>query len=412
MANRIDFQIGYTVDKNGLNEIQAALRRLQTESVKARKEGNFTNELKESAKAAKELESILNNAWNNKLNQLDLSKLNNSIKTTYGSVEQLKARFTAVGTSGSAGANEAATAYNKLLSSVLNTNLQLKQSNKLLDDMASTFAKTIKWGIASTVFNSVTNSISQAFTYTKNLDSSLNDIRIVTDRSAESMEKFAREANNAAKNLGTSTLDYTKASLIYYQQGISDSEVKARTDATLKAANVTQQTGREVSEQLTAVWNGYQVTADETELYVDKLSAVASTTASDLKELSIGMSKVASAANAMGVDVDKLNGMLATITSVTRQAPESVGTALKTIFARMEDLELNGEDEFGIKLGEVSSSLESVGISILDVKGNMRDLGDVIEEVGNKWNSGVWSEAEKQALAIDMAGKRLEIGAA
>jgi TP901 family phage tail tape measure protein len=118
------------------------------------------------------------------------------------------------------------------------------------------------------------------------------------------------------------------------------------------------------------------------------------------------MSKVASAASNMGVDIDQLNGMMSTIISVTREAPESVGTALKTIFARMEDLELDGEDEYGVSLGDVSSSLDSMGVSILDAEGNMRDLGEVIEEVGNKWNSGVWSDAQKQALAIDLAGKR------
>lgn len=406
MANRIEFQVGYTVDKSGLNEIISALRQVQTEVAKAGDNGQLTNEFREASKAAQDLESILNSSWNSKLNQLDLSKLNNSIKSSYGSVDKLKASFEAASKAGGESGSAAATAYNKFASSVLNTNLQIKQTNKLLDEMATTMANTIKWGLTSSIFNKLTGTIQNAYSYTKNLDSSLNDIRIVTDKSANSMESFAKHANAAAKSLGASTLDYTKASLIYYQQGLSDEEVQARAETTLKAANVTGQTGDEVSEQLTAVWNGYKVTADEAELYVDKLAAVAAATASDLEELSNGMSKVASAASAMGVDVDQLNGMLATIISVTRQAPESAGTAMKTIFARMEDLELNGEDEFGVSLGSVSSSLNEVGISILDAKGEMRDLGEVIEEVGSKWNSGVWTDAEKQALAIDLAGKR------
>jgi len=51
--------------------------------------------------------------------------------------------------------------------------------------------------------------------------------------------------------------------------------------------------------------------------------------------MATGMSKVASAANVMGVDIDQMNAILATTISVTRQAPESVGAAYKTIFARM-----------------------------------------------------------------------------
>jgi hypothetical protein len=39
---------------------------------------------------------------------------------------------------------------------------------------------TVKWGIASSVMNSFTGSVQQAFSYVKSLDSALNDIRIVT----------------------------------------------------------------------------------------------------------------------------------------------------------------------------------------------------------------------------------------
>ena len=39
------------------------------------------------------------------------------------------------------------------------------------------------------------------------------------------MADFAREANKAAKTLGTTTTRYTDAALIYYQQGLSDEEV-------------------------------------------------------------------------------------------------------------------------------------------------------------------------------------------
>ena len=46
------------------------------------------------------------------------------------------------------------------------------------------------------------------------------------------------------------------------KQGLNDEEVAARAAITLKAANVTGQSTDDVSEQLTAVWNGYKVTAD------------------------------------------------------------------------------------------------------------------------------------------------------
>ena len=116
------------------------------------------------------------------------------------------------------------------------------------------------------------------------------------------------------------------------------------------------------------------------------------------------MSKVASAASSMGVDFDDLNAQIATIVSVTRQAPESVGTALKTIYARLGDLKVDGVDEFGIKLGEVTSQLQTMGIQILDQNGNMRDMTSVMTEVASKWDN--WTRAQQQAAAVAIAGKR------
>lgn len=387
----IEYGIKFNLDKNGIENIKTALRNIQKEL-----QQNESMDFSKSIQGIKDLENILNSSWNSKLNQLDLSKVNTQIKNTYGSVQNLKQ---AVESSGAAGKN----AYNTFANSVLNTNLQLKESSKVLNDLANTMANTIKWGIASSVVNNISNSINKAWKYSVNLDSSLNDIRIVATKSADEMERFADRANKVAKSLGSSTLDYTNASLIYYQQGLSDKEAAARAEVTLKAANVTGQTGQEVSEQLTAVWNGYKVTAEEAELYVDKLAAVAAATASDLEELSTGMSKVASAADLMGVDIDQLNATLATVVSVTRQAPESVGTAFKTIYARMGDIEAGLDAE--TTLGSYTEKMKEIaGIDVLDANNQLRDMGEVIEEVGNKWTT--LSREQQVALSQAMAGTR------
>ena len=374
-SNRVNFEIGFSVDKSGLEQMQSLFQQIANRAKDTTKP--IDDGLKRAAQTATTLDGILEKTFNTDLGSLNVTKFNQEMNKAGLTLKSVKADLAGAG-------NQGATAFNRLSQAILGTNMQLKQSSKMLNDMFTTFKNTVRYGISSSIFNNVANSIRKAYSYSRDLNSSLNDIRIVTDKSADSMEKFAVEANAAAKSLGASTLDYTNASLIYYQQGLSDEEAKARTETTLKAANITGQSSAAVSEQLTAVWNGYKVTAEETELYVDKLAAVAATTAADLEELSTGMSKVASAANAMGVDFDDLNAQIATIVSVTRQAPESVGTALKTIYARLGDLKVDGVDEFGVKLGEVSSQLQTMGIQILDQEGNMRDMTSVMTEVAEK----------------------------
>lgn len=394
-GGKINFQVGFNVDKSGLSQMQSLFQ--QIASLAQEPANKLNTGLQQAAKTASTLDEILSRTFNTELGTLNVTKFNQELKNSGLTLKTIQADFNRIGTQGT-------DAYNRLAQAVLGTNQQLKQSSKLLNDMFTTFKNTVRYGISSSIFNNMANSIQKAYDYSRQLDTSLNDIRIVTDKSAESMADFAKQANEAAKGMGASTLDYTNAALIYYQQGLSDAEVAARAETTIKAANVTGQTGEEVSEQLTAVWNGYKVTAEETELYVDKLAAVAATTAADLEELSVGMSKVASAANAMGVDFDDLNAQIATIVSVTRQAPESVGTALKTIYARLGDLKVDGVDEFGVSLGEVSEQMVQMGIQILDQNGDLRDMSSVIAEVAEKWSG--WTQAQRQAAAVAMAGKR------
>ena len=392
------FNIGFKTDKSGLSEVLKQLQDIQNRANQVSLSNNATKQIKQDMAdvylAAKDLEKILSNSWNNKLNQLDLTKFNGSLQQSKHNLVELKNSLSKI--------EGGSQAFSSLTRDILNTNVQLKQSKTLLDDLAQTMTNTVKWGITSSIFNTMTDSIQNAWNYVKALDSSLNDIRIVTGKSSDEMTNFAIQANKAAKSLGAATKDYTNASLIYYQQGLNEQDVQARAQTTLKAANVTGQSGQEVSEQLTAVWNGYKVSAQEAELYIDKLAAVAADTAADLEELSTGMSKVASAANLMGVDIDELNAQLATIVSVTRQAPESVGTALKTIYARMGDIKAGLDDE--VTLDEYTYQMGLMGVNVLNANGKLRDMGDVIQEVGSKWKN--MSREQQLSLSQTMAGTR------
>ena len=398
--HKIGIEVGYSLDKTGLQEVINSLQTVIGLTKKELNAGGLSEEMRkakeETKEVAQQMQTILNSSWNPKLNQLDLSKVNQSIKTTYGNMGNLQKKFAAMGDIGAKG-------YNAIAREVLNTNLQLKQSNKLLDEMAVSMGNTMKWGFTSSIFNSFTNNVQKALDFSVGLNSSLNDIRIVTGKSADEMARFAKTANTAATKLGASTRDFTEAALIYYQQGDTDAIANAKAEITLKTANVTGQSASEVSEQLTAVWNGYQVDAANAELYIDKLAAVAATTASDLEELATGMSKVASAANLMGVDIDQLNATLATVVSVTRQAPESVGTAFKTIYARMGDIEAGLDAE--TTLGSYTEQMKEIaGIDVLSASGDLRDMGEVIEEIGGKWH--LYSREQQIALSQVMAGTR------
>lgn len=401
MANNIRFNIGFDVDKKGLEEIKNELKSIQSTTTEEYLKINInqtdlnqvTKDLAEINYAASTVQNALDKAFNAKLDTFNIQTFNNYLKDADLTLDEVYSSFSKLGTQGQS-------AFRKLSQQILTTNTQLDKTSTVLDDLFQTLSNTVRWNVASTAVNALAGQVSQAFGYVKNLDSSLNDIRIVTGESAEQMDEFARKANDAAIALGQQTTEYTNSSLIYYQQGLGDEEAQERARLTLMAANVTGQDAQDVSEQLTAVWNGFKVNADEAEIYIDRLAVAAAATAADLEELSTGMSRVASTANAMGVQEEQLASMLATIISVTRQAPESVGTATNTILTRMADITADLNDE--VSLDNYTKKMNELGINVLDANNNLREMGDVITEIGSKWTD--LSREQQLALAQIIGG--------
>lgn len=398
----IIYSIGFDIQKQSLNQLKKSLKEIQNLTIKDMMKINNSDfdtakaDLIAIQKQAGNVQKALRTAFNAKLNTTNVESFNKSLNESGTSIEKVYQSFSK---SGAVGEN----AFRNLSSHVLSVNAELRQTHQVLDKFAETFVNVAKYNLANTVFRGFTSTIQQAVGYVKSLDTSLNDIRIVTSKTADEMGRFAEQANNTAKQLGTTTVDYTNAALIYAQQGLSDKEIQARTAITLKTANVTNQSTADVSEQLTAVWNGYKVNADQAQIYVDRLAAVAATTASDLEELSKGMGKVASAAATMGVSEEQLAAQLSTIISATRQAPQSVGTALRTVYARISDIKA-GIDEDGVTLGRYSSQMAELGFNVLDMNGNLRDMGEVMEEIGGRWDD--LTREQQIYLAQTMAGQR------
>jgi hypothetical protein len=120
--------------------------------------------------------------------------------------------------------------------------------NSSLGRLGATFMNTLRYQLSSSVIMAFTQGIGEAVDYVKELNTSLNNIRIVTSYGSEEMEKFADKANKAAKALSTSTTRFTDASLIYFQQGLNMEEAQKRAETTIKLANVTGESVEVVSD--------------------------------------------------------------------------------------------------------------------------------------------------------------------
>lgn len=335
--------------------------------------------LQQAQEAARSLETHLSKAINVNTNKLDLTKFSLSLKQANQDLTTLSAKLLRGGQAG----QQAFNALTHSISTASNASLFLGEK---LNSLLTTLQNTARWQISSSILHGFMSTIQGAYTYAQKLNKSLTDIQIVTESSAEKMAQFAKEANKAAQALSTTTNTYAKAALIYYQQGLNDKQVKERTDLTIKMANVTGDTAKTVSEQLTAIWNNFDDGSRSLESYIDVITALGAATASSTTEIAEGLEKFAAIARTVGLSYEYATSALATVVAKTRQSADVVGTAFKTLFARIQDLELGKTLDDGTTLGRYSEALKTIGVNIKNANGELKDMDDILNELGVKWD--------------------------
>lgn len=321
MANDIQVNLRFQADISqavtNLNNLQSSLIAISSTPVGA----NISNSLQMAINSAKDLQIHLNNAFNTQTGNIDLAKLNNSLKASGQSLSQLSSNLLGAGMNGEQ-------AFINIQRAISTANVQIQHGNTLLSSFMTTLKNTAKWQLSSSMLHGLMSGLRSAIHYAQDLDESLNNIRIVTGYGSEYMAQFAKEANKAAKALNTTTTTYTDAALIYYQQGLEAEEVEARTNITVQMANVSRESAEVVSDQLTAVWNNFYDGSQSLEHFADAMVRLGADTASSSDEIAEGLEKFAAIGDTVGLSFDNAAAALATVTATTRQSADVVGTAL------------------------------------------------------------------------------------
>ena len=401
MAKQLNVNLSFTADstqaKAQLRDLQNSLKQITADASKS--SGNnfgITKDIAQATSKVAELQSVLEDC-KTAAGGLDLGKFSQSLQKNNTSIHDYATSLAQLGPTGEQ-------AFAKLARSITQAEVPLRKSNGILSEFAVSLKNTARWQISSSVLHGFMSTIQSAYGYAKDLNESLNSIRIVTGQSVEQMAAFAEKANKAAQALSTTTTAYTDAALIFYQQGLGDKEVEERTNTVIKMANVTGDAASEVSSYMTAIWNNFDDGSESLEHYADVITALGASTASSSAEIAAGLEKFASVAETIGLSYDYSTAALATIVANTRQSADTVGTGLRTIFSRLQGLTLGETLDDGTDLNKYSKALKTVGVDILDASGNMKNMDTILTDLAGKWDN--LSKAQQTALAQTVGGVR------
>ena len=320
-------------------------------------------------------------------------------------------------------------AFENIRESAANAEVPISKTKNSLDgleDSANTMARTadeIK-RLQNQVldFFSISNSIqlfkrtiSSAFQTVKELDATMTEAAVVTDFSVGDMWNQLPTYSEEATKLGSTINDLYGATTLYYQQGLKTNEAMELGIETMKMARIANMEATKATDLMTAALRGFNMELNKTSAtrINDVYSELAAVTAADTEEIGVAMSKTASIAASANMEFETTAALLAQIIETTREAPETAGTAMKTIIARFTEVkklfsegQLYGTDSEGqeISINKIDTALQTVGISLKDFLTGARGLDDILLELASKWDS--LDIATQRYIATTAAGSR------
>ena len=263
------------------------------------------------------------------------------------------------------------------------------------------------WFGAQQVITMIKDGVRQAWTDIQGLDKAMTNIAVVTDMSVSDLWGKIDQYMAIAQEYGVTTQGVYEVSQLYYQQGLSASEVMEATTETLKMARIAGMDYAEAADAMTVAIRAFKMEMSDAQVITDVYSKVAAVTASDSQELAIAMSKTASSAESVGSSFENTTAMLAVMIETTRESAQNLGSALKSIISRYGEMKVgmtvDSEGE-AIDYNKVDTALKSIGISIKDAQGQFRDFDEVIFELSEKWDT--LDKNTQRYIATIMAGNR------
>lgn len=257
----------------------------------------------------------------------------------------------------------------------------------------------------------ISRGIRQAADSVRDLDKAMTETAVVTDFTVTQMWDKLPKYTALANKLGATTQGAYETMTLYFQQGLNEEQTFQIGEETMKMARIAGLDYAQTTNMMTAALRGFNMELNNTsaQRVNDVYSKLAAITASDTRELGLAMERTASIANSAGMDFGNTTAFLAQMIETTREAPENLGTAMKTIVARFQELkqnpyeigEVEGEE---VDFNRVDKALKTIGVDLMDNKDKFRDLDEVFLEISEKWDG--LSQTQQRYIATIAAGAR------
>lgn len=268
------------------------------------------------------------------------------------------------------------------------------------------------WLSVTRVIMTVIQTIRKMVANTRDIDTSLTQLRIVTGATDAEMETFLVKSTQLAKELGQSITNVLGSIETFSRLGYNLGDASQLAEFANVLANVAAVGTDEATTGLTSIIKGFNMDVSEAEHVADVLVEVGQKYAVSAGEMIEAYEKSGAALNAANTSFEKSAGLIAAANASVQNA-STVGTALKTISARIRgataDLEALGEDTSDLaqgfsKYAEEIKALTGFDIMVDGSTDTYKDIYDIFEGISKVWDD--LSDTQQARISEILGGTR------
>ena len=295
------------------------------------------------------------------------------------------------------------------------------------DKLKGSFGHLARYLASFASFYRIIGVLKQAFNIVKELDTSLTEMRKVSDESVETLKNYQVETFNMADKVGTTAKQIQDSTADWMRLGETLTEAsKSAQDSTI-LLNVSEFSSiDEATQSLVSMSQAYQE-LDKIDI-IDKLNNIGNNFSISTDQLATGLQNAAAVLKTQGNDLDQAIALITAGNAITQNVSKT-SAGVRTIALRIsgteeakDEIQDMGEDvdDFVVrtksKTDQIIRDYTAVasnayqGVSVLDPNGNLRDTYDILLDIAEIYEEIQKEDKQKgtnraQALVETLAGK-------
>lgn len=284
--------------------------------------------------------------------------------------------------------------------------------NMFAKEMKQAVLQTIGLGSSAMVFQKVIQMLKLMYQQVYNIDTAMTNLYKVTDESGEKYQRFLRQTNKDAQEVGKTVSSLIEQTATWAKLGYSLDDSSKLAKISSVYANVAEVDDNTAVSDIVTVMKAFNIEAKNAISIIDPLNELGNKFATSAGDLGEGLSRSASAMKLAGTDIYETLAMLTGGAEITQNANE-FGNMLKIGSMRIRgmkgELEALGED--------VDDSINSISkvqtqilnlthgkVNIFNENDDFRNYYEIIKEISEIYDS--LKSTDQAALMEVLFGKQ------